>query len=196
MARPKNPQRKGELLAQIIDYLQDKPLSALTFRTAADALGISAYVIVYHFGTREQLIHEIVSTVGTRADELKREDVEAWSRDQYEAWINEGWHWVVHERSRPLRRLGLEAAMQDLVSANPISTAQQYFSHWLEHTCTWLTAQGVNPDDAAAVARMLCACFYGLSYDLLINDDTDASTAAFEVMMCSFWRTLDERLGH
>jgi AcrR family transcriptional regulator len=151
-------------------------------------------VLVYHFGTREQLIHEIVSTVSTRADELKREDVEAWSRDQYEAWINEGWRWVVHERSRQLRRLGLEAAMQDLVSANPIGAAQQNFSHWLEHTRIWLTAPGVSPDAAAADAPLLCACFYGLSYDLLINDDTDASIAAFEAMMRSFWRALDERL--
>lgn len=56
MARPKNHQRKPEMLAQFIEYLHDKPLSALTFRTVADALGVGAYTLVYHFGTREQLI--------------------------------------------------------------------------------------------------------------------------------------------
>jgi hypothetical protein len=41
MARPKNPERRTELMDQIIDYLQDKPLASLTFRTLAGALDIS-----------------------------------------------------------------------------------------------------------------------------------------------------------
>jgi len=40
------------LLSAILDYLMDKTLAELTFRSLAEGLGISAYVLVYHFGSR------------------------------------------------------------------------------------------------------------------------------------------------
>jgi len=195
VARPKNPLRKTELMSQIIGYLQDKPLSSLTFRTLADALGVSAYTLVYHFGTREQLINEITATVDALSQSIRHEDVAAWSRHQYQSWVDEGWRWMVQEHIRQLRRLGFEAAVQDLVSPNPTGTAQRYFADWLDRTDTWLVAQGLAPDEAATEARLVVNTFYGLAYDLIINDDTDAATDAFEALMRNFWRTLDERLG-
>ena len=51
MARPARPERKSELLSAILDYLMDKTLAELTFRSLADGLGVSSYVLVYHFGT-------------------------------------------------------------------------------------------------------------------------------------------------
>jgi AcrR family transcriptional regulator len=195
VARPKNPQRKGELMDQIMDYLQDKPLADLRFRTLAGALGVSPYVLVYHFGTREQLINQITETVDAVAQGPEREDVASWSRHQYQAWVDGGWRWMVQERIRQLRRLGFEAAMQDMVSPTPIRTAQHHFGYWLDHTRTWLIAQGLPPGEAAIEARLLVNSFYGMAYDLVINDDTDAATEAFEALMRNFWRTLDERLG-
>jgi AcrR family transcriptional regulator len=52
VARPKDLDRKPALLADIVDYLLDKPLSGLTFRTLAEALAVSTYTLVYHFGSR------------------------------------------------------------------------------------------------------------------------------------------------
>jgi hypothetical protein len=100
---------------------------------------------------------------------------------------------MVQERIRQLRRLGFEAAMQDAVSPGPTGTAQKYFAGWLDRTRTWLTAQGLPADEAATEARLLVNSFYGLAYDLVINDDTDAATDAFEALMRNFWRTLDQR---
>jgi AcrR family transcriptional regulator len=196
MARPKNPQRKTELMAQIIEYLRDKPLSSLTFRTLAEALEVSHYVLVYHFGNREQLIHEITSTVGTRADEFRREnEIAAMSWDEYKTWADQGWAWVISERSRPLRRLGMEAAMQDLVAENPKGTARQNYDQWRNHTRAWLLAQGLDPQDAETDSRMLIAALFGLGYDTLIHDDPVGATAAYEALMESFRHTVDRRLG-
>jgi hypothetical protein len=165
------------------------------FRVLAGALGVSSYVLVYHFGNREQLINEIIATVDAVSQEITDEDVAAWSRSQYQEWVDQGWRWMVQERIRQLRRLGFEAAAQDLVSPNPVRTAQKYFGDWLDHTRVWLLAQGLSPEEAATEARLLVNTFYGLAYDLVINDDTDAATDAFEAAMRNFWRTVDERLG-
>jgi AcrR family transcriptional regulator len=195
MARPKNPQRKDELLEQIVEYLLDKPLAGLSFRTLAAGLGISAYSLVYHFGDRRQLVHEIVSRIEARADRHKDEDVTTWTRADYDAWLHRVWTWVVHDRTRQLDRLGFEAAMQDLVEEHPAGTAGRNFAHWITRTNIWLTAQGVDPQDAAADARLLVASFYGLAYDHVINNDTDAATEAFEVMVRDFWNRLDRHLN-
>jgi AcrR family transcriptional regulator len=195
MARPPNPQRKTELLEQILEYLQDKPLAGLSFRTLAAGLGVSSYVLVYHFGNREQLMQEISSKLHARDHELQRPDVQSWSRADYNDWLHEVWTWLVHERTRHLERLGLEAAMHELVEQNPSGAARQNFQHWIDHTRTFLTTQGVDPEAAAADARLLVASFYGLAYDHLINNETDAATGAFEVMVDDFWRRLDRRLG-
>jgi len=195
MARPKNPGRKAELMEQIISHLQDKPLSTVTFRDLAGALGVSAYTLVYHFGTREQLLNQIAETIEALSLELTPENAASWSRHQYQQWSDECWRWVVQERVRQLRRLGFEAAMQDLVAPVPTGIAQKYFAHWHSLHCAWLTAQGLPPDEAEILARLMVNSFYGLAYDVVINDDADAATEAFEGMMRDFWRDLDERLG-
>jgi AcrR family transcriptional regulator len=48
------------------DYLTDKPLSALTFRGLATGLGVSSFTLVYHFGTRADLVREIIGAIATR----------------------------------------------------------------------------------------------------------------------------------
>ena len=61
MSRKPDPGRKPELLEQILDYLVDKPLAKLTLRTLASALGVSTYTLVYQFGTRDELVSDIVA---------------------------------------------------------------------------------------------------------------------------------------
>ena len=72
MARPTRDERKAELLAAILDYLMDKTLAELTFRSLAEGLGMSAYVLVYHFGSRDQLINDIVVSIESRLDRMQR----------------------------------------------------------------------------------------------------------------------------
>ena len=66
VTREADPDKKPALLQQVVDYLADKPLSALTFRGLATGLGVSSFTLVYHFGTRADLVCEIIrSTAGT-----------------------------------------------------------------------------------------------------------------------------------
>jgi AcrR family transcriptional regulator len=194
MARPQRPERKAELLEQILDYLQDKTLAQLSFRTLAEGLGISSYVLVYHFGNREQLVNEIVASIEGRLDDLKDADVTQWTRADFATWIHEAWNWTMHERNRQLQRLEFEAAMQDLTKPHPRLSARRNFALWEERTCRWLVTQGVDVEDAATDARLFTATLYGLEYDHVINDDTDGASEAFEELMRVFWRILDVRL--
>ncbi|HXR45203.1 MAG TPA: TetR/AcrR family transcriptional regulator, partial [Pseudolysinimonas sp.] len=66
MTRAPDPAKKPALLEQIVDHFLDKSLSTLTFRSLAAALDISTFTLVYHFGSRSQLIRDIIAAIASR----------------------------------------------------------------------------------------------------------------------------------
>ncbi|MHA7153988.1 TetR/AcrR family transcriptional regulator [Arthrobacter sp. TMN-50] len=191
MARPPNPERKKELLDQILDYLLDKTFAGLSFRTLADGLGISSYVLVYHFGNREELVNQIVNHIERRDDAVKLPNPAGLSRAEFQEWILMTWSWAVIERNRQLQRLEFEAALHDAVSSSPRESARVKFDYWHGFTQDWLRAQGVAPELADSAARMFISTLYGLQYDLILHQDRLAVEAALHLMLGSFFDIAD-----
>ncbi|NKX50929.1 TetR/AcrR family transcriptional regulator, partial [Arthrobacter deserti] len=112
MARPQNPQRKPQLLADILDYLRDKSLAEVSFRSLAEGLGISSYMLVYHFGTRDQLIAEITERIqASRGPELAA-DPAGLGPAEFRQRLLGFWHPSLQEDTRQLQRLSFEAAVR------------------------------------------------------------------------------------
>ena len=191
MARPPKPERKNELLEQIVEFLLDKTFASLSFRTLADGLGISSYVLVYHFGNREELINEIVRHIEARHDALKPANPEEFTREDFRAWILDSWNWLLVDRNRNLQRLEFEAAAQDATSPNPRGSATKKFAYWHSFTADWLVKQGVEPRQAEPFARLFTSSLYGLQYDYVLNQDRAAVEQALQLLMDRFFRGLD-----
>ena len=192
MARPPNPERKTELLDQILDYLLDKTFAGLSFRTLADGLGISSYVLVYHFGNREELVNQIVTHIERRDETVRLPDPAELSRADFQEWIKSAWSWAVIERNRQLQRLEFEAALHDAASPTPRDSAPLKFDycHWF--TQDWLRSQGVAPRRADSAGRLFISTLYGLQYDFVVNRDRAAVEAAFHLMLDSFFALIDQ----
>src|ERR1700712_2528374 len=112
MPRHPDPLRKPQLIQEIVDYLLDKSLASVSFRTIAQALGFSTYTLVYHFGTRERLLYEIVAAVSTRTDVI--EDQLLHADDTLDAFFQSfaaTWGWTIQPRNRQLQRLEFEAGL-------------------------------------------------------------------------------------
>lgn len=187
MARPPRPERRTELLDQILDYLLDKTFAGLSFRTLADGLGISSYVLVYHFGNRGELVNQIVGHLESRHDALKVDDPAGFSREEFRSWVLEFWSWTLMERNRQLARLEFEASLQDPVSASPRLSAAHKFSYWNTVARDWLTGQGVPPQRADPAARLFISSMYGLQYDFVVNRQRSEVHAALELMIEVFF---------
>ncbi len=69
MARPSNPEIRTQLCERAIDYVLQHGFAAVSLRPMAKELKTNARMLVYHFGSREGLMREIL--VGLR----EREDV-------------------------------------------------------------------------------------------------------------------------
>ena len=195
MARPTRHERKAELLAAILDYLMDKTLAELTFRSLADGLGMSAYVLVYHFGSRDQLINDIVVSIESRLDRMRTTDVRDIDRAAWRDFLLDSWQWTMAQRNRHLTRLEFEATAQDIVAAEPRGTSQEHFRMLHHKTRDWLMVQGIPEEFADTDARLFTSTFYGLQFDFVVMNEPEAATKAFELMLTVFFNNLETRLA-
>ena len=195
MARPTRDERKAELLAAILDYLMDKTLAELTFRSLAEGLGMSAYVLVYHFGSRDQLINDIVVSIESRLDRMRNTDVRDIDRAAWREFLLDSWQWTMAQRNRHLTRLEFEATAQDIVAAEPRGTSQEHFRMLHHKTRDWLMVQGIPEEFADTDARLFTSTFYGLQFDFVVMNEPEAATKAFELMLAVFFNSLETRLA-
>ena len=195
MARPTRDERKAELLAAILDYLMDKTLAELTFRSLADGLGMSAYVLVYHFGSRDQLINDIVVSIESRLDRMRNTDVLDIDRAAWRDFLLDSWQWTMAQRNRHLTRLEFEATAQDIVAAEPRGTSREHFRILHHKTREWLMVPGTPEEFADTDARLFTSTFYGLQFDFVVMNEPEAATKAFELMLTVFFNNIETRLA-
>jgi len=184
MARTVDPSRKPALLQQILDHLLDKPLSSLTFRTLAKALDVSTFTLVYQFGSRADLIREIVQAISSRAvliqDRLAADNS---TLDTYFEGLVISWEWTLQPRNRQLQRLEFEAGMLEALDPEQFTFTRALYEHWQSIGRDALLSFGLSAEDAEVESRLLVNTFHGIQYDLVLNRDEAAATASFELAM-------------
>ena len=182
MPRVADSSRRDDLLGQIVDHLADSSLAELSFRTLAQSLGVSTYSLVYHFGSREQLIAEIVRAISERQKSAEPVSDDA-GIDLHLAQIRAAFDWQLQPENIKLQRLEFEAATIEALDPDNHTYTRNTFGFWTQRTERTLLALGLNQADAAIEARILNNLFYGFQYDLVINGDTVAATKAFSLVM-------------
>ena len=180
MSRRPDPERKPELVAQILDYLLDKPLSGLSFRTLADALDVSTFTLVYQFGTRAQLLSEIVKAISAREVEIhQRLIANPGTLDVYFEGLERSWEWTLQPRNRRLQRLEFEASMIEALDPAGHTFVRALYARWQEIGTQALLSFGLSAEDAEVESRLMVDSFFGLQFDLVLTGDERAATAAF-----------------
>lgn len=187
MARRSDPNRKPELLAQIITYLRDQPLSAVTFRTLADALGVSPFTLVYHFGTRAELIADIIRAVGQRQQQVIDAELAVDpSLDAHIEAIRASWEGFLDPATRALLRLEFEAALLQVTDPELSVGGRDVHDRWVEWGAEALERLGVPREHAITESRALVDQLYGVQFDLVVTGDEEAATAACHTMIDSY----------
>lgn len=176
MARTGNPERKGELLDLIMDYLVDVPLAQASFRALADALGVSTFALVYHFGNREQLDREILGIVGDRQKRVVAaiaDGVAPRPESLVEA-VEAAWSEQVSRRGRLSSRLSFEAGVVERLRGGPTPLRDVHLG-WIDMAEGWLVRHGAEPEAARLEAEVLVSAWSGLHYRLLLDGDEEAA---------------------
>jgi AcrR family transcriptional regulator len=179
MARKPDTEKKPALLDRIIDHLLDKPLSALSFRTLAAAVDVSTFTLVYHFGTRADLVREIISAVATRQRGFERDVLGEVTLDSYLAALQRTFDLTLQPRNRALQRLEFEAQMLESLEPEQRAVTRVVHERLQEENRDILIGLGLNSYDAMIESRLFIDTFYGIQVGLVVNHDDTRAIAAF-----------------
>jgi AcrR family transcriptional regulator len=168
MARPLDPARRQELLDRSVDYVVANGISDLSLRPLAAALGTQAPVLLHHFGSKEQLVVEILGGVRDRLRSLGRSA----ETENHRSGLGAVWTWVAHPDQGPLMRLFFEA--YGLALRHP-----DRYRDFIDHAIRdWLDEPLAAIDDISATLAI--ATVTGLVLDLLTTGDQTRVEGAME----------------
>jgi AcrR family transcriptional regulator len=163
----KAPDPRRRLLDAAIDYAADHGIGDLGLRQLAAALGTSHRMLIYHFGSKEGLLVEMVRAIEARQRELLRTLSEAAEGSPAER-LRLLWQHFTDPALAPWERLFFEVYVQAL-HRRPHTAAflDDVVDAWLEPVTAAAREAGVPDRDARAEARLT----RGLLLDLLATGD-------------------------
>jgi AcrR family transcriptional regulator len=177
MARPPDERRRQALLDSLIDEFATGGIGGRSLRAVAEAVGTSHRMLLYHFGSRDELLLAIVEEVERRQAatlaQLPDDPAEAFAA----MWAD-----LRRPELRPFERLFFECYARGVQGEAP-------FDRFVPAAVdTWLTEVQDLAGDAVdpGMIRLALAVTRGLLLDLAATDDeagVDAAAAAFVALL-------------
>lgn len=169
--------RRDELLERAYRYAMEHGLAELSLRPLAAAIGSSPRVLLFLFGSKDELIRALLARA--RADELAalRRAREAGGHDDFAAAVRTTWGWLVDPAHRPMLVLWLQAYARSLSEPDGpwAGFARQTVEDWLG-----LLAEFQGEPDGGRDPALGLALLRGALLDLLATGDAERATAAVE----------------
>lgn len=156
--------RREELLDQVTDHVLAHGLIGLTLRPVAKAIGTSDRMLIYHFGSRDHLVTEVVTRTGDRSvAEIVALPAEASVRDGVNAL------WRAYQ-TRPLREcldVYVQAAATGLIGREPyLTTVRESNERWTAALRDYLVRCGAPPDRVGTIVLLVDSSLFGFQLDL------------------------------
>ncbi|WP_158893734.1 TetR/AcrR family transcriptional regulator [Amycolatopsis anabasis] len=177
---------RQKLLDAAIDHLARHGVGDLSLRGLATALGTSHRMLLYHFGSKENLLIEVARAVEQRQrDALATLDLDP---DLSPADVaRRFWRRLTDPALREPERLFFELYGQALRGA-PGATGllDGVIDDWLRPVAELCRRFGIPEDEVAEHARLGLAVARGLLLDLVTTGDADAVNAAMERFIAAY----------
>lgn len=170
-------ERRHELIGRALDYMVAHGVAGLTLRPLAGAIGTSARLLVYHFGSKDGLITAVMDEVRARAQRSFTEAVAGPGKGAAEGAMRTFWAWTVHPANVGYMRLLFEAqvlAIRDPARYGPYLEGTS--GSWLELIEASLPPSKRN----RGVATLCTAVIDGLLLEYLSTGDGRRTTRALE----------------
>jgi AcrR family transcriptional regulator len=186
MARPKTDLRE-RLLAATLDYVATHGVGELSLRQLAAGIGSTHRVLLFHFGSKEALLAEVVSAVERQQrdfmEELTAADPTRSAIDQTRLM----WERVSDPSLAPYVRLFFELSGQALQGREHTEQLLDgLIGLWIEPLPAMLKRGGAPPATAVEDGRIVLAAVRGLLLDLLATGDRAGVDRAMERFL-TYW---------
>jgi AcrR family transcriptional regulator len=181
--------RRAQLVDAAVDHVAAHGLGDLSLRHLGSAIGVSHRMLIHYFGSKEQLLVEIVRTSERRQRELL-------SRLRQEPGLSPAdvarslWRQLTRPQLAGQERLFFEIfghALRGRREAVPV--LEGLVTDWLAPLVAAEVAAGSDPATARNRARLGLATVRGLLLDLLATDDRAGADAAMEEFLRVYYGT-------
>jgi len=172
---------RAALLDRCLEFLRRDGFGHLSLREIAAGAGTSHRMLIYHFGSREGLLAEVVGRV--EAEQRAALADLATGTDDLAEIGRAFWRRVSDPELAPAERLFFEVYSNALYGREwTASFRASVISAWQQPLVDLLVSHGFAPDDATHRVRLGLAATRGLLLDLLITGDQEAVDAAYELL--------------
>lgn len=178
--RKPDPERKSELLDAVIDYLFEHGLSDLSLRPLSDALETSPRNLLYHFGSKEEMVVQALTEARDREQRL----VLDWMRTHPDAALEEilqhFWMSLSSAENAPFLRLLFEVYAIALYDPTRFpGFPEAAVADWFPVLEQAFLSHGLGASEAQMRATLTVATARGLLLDLLAIGDRERVDRAF-----------------
>ncbi len=182
MSRPINKQRPDELRRAILQYLTMHGLADLSLRPLAKAVGSSPRVLLYYFGSKENMLATLLA-------EIRHRQRAAFGRIEAPTFVQAYravWKQMSSPASERLFRLFFEACGLALRHPRQYKQfLQATVQDWLEVIAADLRAEGLNRTQATIFATAVLAGFRGFMLDYCATHDRKRIDRAVDLWLRS-----------
>jgi AcrR family transcriptional regulator len=178
---PERGSAREKLLDRCVAYLQEAGFSQLSLREIAAGAGSSHRMLIYHFGSREQLLAEVVGRVESAQRDALADLVSA-EHDLAEV-SRQFWRRISDPALAPAERLFFEIHSHALYERPWTGRFRaSVIAAWVGPLADILVQHGYPPGEAHLRARLGLAATRGLLLDLLVTGDRDTLDAASDLL--------------
>lgn len=169
---------KDELIESLIAYLLENGLADLSLRPLAAGTGTSARLLIYHFGSKEGLLTEVLEAMQAHVQQSFAQLLGKPSSGRHpKPPLKLFWNWAIADKNYSYLKLLYE--LQILAIQNP-DTYAQYLKRnnesWLDFALVAMAPPSRNP----ALATLCAAVFDGLFMELMSSGDRKRTTQALD----------------
>jgi AcrR family transcriptional regulator len=171
MVRTIDKQRPVDLLDAIVDHLISAGVMDLSLRPLAKAVHSSPRVLLYYFGSKEQLMVKALARLRER-QRVIYDSIRNANFDTPSEACRMIWREMSSTKSEPLFRLFFEAYSMALHDPESFSDfLRTAIEDWMDFLSASLITKGISKKDARAFATILLAGFRGFMLDFCATHD-------------------------
>jgi len=184
----RGPETESDRLLRLTaGYVLEHGIAGLTLRRLSTAIGSNNRMLLYYFGSKEQLIAHALLFASTGFPALSSAISALDGSEPLVDRLNACWAGIAAPENLPFHRLFFEVFG---VAAHQPGRFDEFLASvghdWVNQVAGYLRADGVPPSTAASLARELVALWRGLQFDLLSTGDADTVAATHSAAARAF----------
>ncbi|KAA0023379.1 TetR/AcrR family transcriptional regulator [Antrihabitans cavernicola] len=195
MARPLDHDRRAELLAGTVRYIGTHGLTDLSLRPLAAELGTSSRMLIYYFGTKEELLIQALTT--------HRPDISSLFADVTDA---DGLRWRLQHMGSSLTDGETSTSTRVLLQVMGAACVEKHgpFAEYVIDAVAVLVTELAAvlhrlddpPADPIATATVLISGMRGIMLDRFLTDDIDRTDRAARLLVDQVLATMGHNHHH